>query len=382
MRKKKILAKWKKQGYLRGRERGKTGMDYALAEGGEALLRQDTQSWKNIVWQKKQQKTLLLQELLQEIEIRGSKALTKTHVNKFGEQIRDALKQGFIQHLTGNKYKLTEDVRIKQLVLKPPAELLQELQSALKKVVNETEIIKKAQKVWIERFQSEDSELESALSQYFNKLNEHFSQADREIMTMYKHMESLDLSQKARQEIEAKIKHKADEFKEMLNKSRNKAQEDFTRQWQQQDKAVEKMRADCQNKIVDLEKRLYALEAQYSKIQDSLQDSVQGISREKFYKEKTKPALAKANLLEMIREHYSRTYYNHKGDMDLGELLSYLEGELSWDRKTIKLEIVQLKNQGKLRLCSAINMKYLEERNVIFEGNEIYFAVQILDLML
>lgn len=72
---------------------------------------------------------------------------------------------------------------------------------------------------------------------------------------------------------------------------------------------------------------------------------------------------------------------DHQGELLLDEYLDRLEAA-GLSRREAKRQVLALKNDGSIRLCCALNMKYFKEKDVIFERNEIYFAMQIIDMML
>ena len=85
--------------------------------------------------------------------------------------------------------------------------------------------------------------------------------------------------------------------------------------------------------------------------------------------------------MQEIRQYYRRTYLQHRGMQKLQIVLDHLESKFCVKREKLKELMVYYRNKGEFGLCETIDIRNLKEENIIREGNKIYFALRIPDLL-
>lgn len=87
------------------------------------------------------------------------------------------------------------------------------------------------------------------------------------------------------------------------------------------------------------------------------------------------------DILQELRDYYSRTYYQHHGVLNLQVILDYLEASFQFPRNEIKNQILMYNDQGKVILVETIDFENFSEDDIIRDFRKSYFALKIPDLM-
>jgi len=86
-------------------------------------------------------------------------------------------------------------------------------------------------------------------------------------------------------------------------------------------------------------------------------------------------------LNESLREFYSSTYFQHHGMCTLEQGFNHLQKMTGISRQDAKLQLLELKNEGKISLVETIDLVGFENRDIIKDFRRNYFAFKINDLM-